>query len=207
MINKYEVTIMRTLTALLSAMVLGLTAAPMAAFAETSTETSSAEIQIGDVNADGIIDATDATLTLRYYTLMISEVEPADIPYYDTIVKYGNMNGDGVIDATDASIILRQYTEYASTTTDGDVNRDGVVDEIDAFLIFNCYGELIAETDFAEIPYYDNIVKYGDMNRDGFIDGIDTFKVLQIYEARTGEKFDFSGSIDVKKYLKEKGVI
>lgn len=109
---------MKKLTALLSAMALGLTVAPVVAFAETSTETFSAEIQIGDVNADGVIDASDATLTLRYYTLMISEVDFADIPYYDTIVKYGDVTGNGIVDAADAGIILRQYTEASSKSYD-----------------------------------------------------------------------------------------
>ncbi|MCM1008637.1 MAG: dockerin type I domain-containing protein [Ruminococcus flavefaciens] len=107
---------MKKLTAFLSALALGLTVAPMAAFAETENGQSSAEIQVGDVNADGRVDGVDATLTLRYYTLMISDVNPADIPYSDTIVEYGDMDGNGVVDGVDAAKILRQYTLNSSKT-------------------------------------------------------------------------------------------
>lgn len=107
---------MKKLTAFLSALALGLTAAPMATFAETSNDSVSAEIQVGDVNADGRVDATDAALTLRYYTLMIAYVDPADIPYSDTIVKYGDMDGNGMVDGVDATRILRQYVQNSSKT-------------------------------------------------------------------------------------------
>lgn len=107
---------MKKLTAFLSAMILGLTAAPTAAFAETSNDTVSSEIQVGDVNADGRIDATDAALTLRYYTLIMAYAVPADIPHSDTIVKYGDMDGNGMVDGVDATLILRQYTLNSSKT-------------------------------------------------------------------------------------------
>lgn len=107
---------MKKLTAFLSALALGLTVAPMAAFAETGNGTSSAEIQVGDVNADGRVDATDAAITLRYYTLMMAYVDPVDIPYSDTIVKYGDMDGNGMVDGVDATRILRQYVQNSSKT-------------------------------------------------------------------------------------------
>jgi hypothetical protein len=195
---------MKKLTALLSAIALGLTSAPATAFAESATEPVAPEIQMGDVDGNGRIDVCDATLTLRYYTQIMSEADTADILYYDNIVKYGDINGDGIIDCCDASVMLRKYTEYASTTTDGDVNLDGVVDITDACLILNCYSSLIEEKDFADIPYYDNIVKYGDMNDDGIINATDASLVGYIYEAKTGEKIGF---IDAEAYLKEKGII
>lgn len=195
---------MKKLTAFLSAMALGFTAAPMAAFAETSDDTVTAEIQMGDVNADGRIDGVDATLTLRYYTLMISDVDFADIPYSDTIVKYGDANGDGVVDGVDASWILRKYTEYLSESTEGDVNRDGVVDMTDACLILYGYTRLVVGDDVADIPYYDNIVKYGDMDGNGYVDHIDATIALQLYSQRIGEEPE---GVDVEEYLKDKGII
>lgn len=196
---------MKKLTAFLSAVALGLTAAPMAAFAEISNDTVSAEIQMGDVNADGRIDGVDATLTLRYYTLMISDVDFADIPYSDTIVKYGDANGDGVVDGVDAARLLRQYTKDLSESTKGDVNRDGVVDMTDACLILHSCTCLMSEKDAADIPYYDNIVKYGDMDGNGQIETIDATIVLQLYSQRTGEEIE--GSINVQEYLEDKGII
>lgn len=196
---------MKKLTAFLSALALGLTAAPMAAFAETSDDTVTAEIQMGDVNADGRIDATDAAITLRYYTLMIAYVDPADIPYSDTIAKYGDVDGNGFVDGVDAARILRQYTKDLSESTKGDVNRDGVVDMTDACLILHSCTCLMAEKDAADIPYYDNIVKYGDMDGNGQIETIDATIVLQLYSQRTGEEIE--GSINVQEYLKDKGII
>lgn len=195
---------MKKLTAFLSAVALGLTAAPMAAFAETSNDTVSAEIQVGDVDANGRIDGIDATLTLIYYTSMMSYVDPADIPYSDTIVKYGDVNGDGVVDGVDATMILRQYTEYLSESTEGDVNRDGVIDMTDACLILYSYTCLNAGKDVADIPYYDNIVKYGDMDGNGYVDHIDATIALQLYSQRIGEEPE---GVDVEEYLKDKGII
>ena len=206
MIN-WEVKNMKKLTAFLSAMALGLSVAPMAAFAETSNDTISVEIQMGDVNCDGRIDASDATLVLHCYTLMISDVDFADIPYYDNIMKYGDMTGNGYVDAADASIILKKYTEYASTTTDGDINLDGVVDVTDACLVLKYYSSSLAGYASADIPYYDNIVKSGDVNGDGFIDGSDASVILQIYEARTGDQDYFNDYKSVDEYLKDKGII
>lgn len=195
---------MKKLTAFLSALALGLTAAPMTAFAETSDDIAAAEIQMGDVNADGRIDAIDATLTLCYYTSMIAYIDPSDIPYSDTIIKYGDMNGDNMVDGVDATIILRQYTDSLSESTKGDVNRDGVLDMTDACLILYSYTCLIAEEDIADIPYYDNIVKYGDMNENGYIDPTDATIALQLYSQRIGEEPE---GVDVAEYLKDKGII
>lgn len=112
-------------------MALGLTAAPMTAFAETGNDTSLTEIQMGDVNADGRIDATDAAITLRYYTLMIAYVDPADIPYSDTIAKYGDVDGNGFVDGVDATQILRQYT-LNSSKTQADILKEAqdVIDQM-----------------------------------------------------------------------------
>ncbi len=195
---------MKKLTAFLSAIVLGLTAAPATAFAESSAEPIAPEIQMGDVNGDGYIDASDATLTLRYYTLMRSNADIADIPNYDNIVKYGDVNGDGVIDCSDASVILRKYTESLIANTDCDVNRDGVADLTDACLILHCYTCLMAGDDTANIPYYDNVVKYGDMNNDGIITAVDASYFALFYKLRTGEELE---SVVACEYLKEKGII
>ncbi|GEM_PF-1705895 len=194
---------MKKLTALLSAIVLGLTAAPATAFAESSVEPIAPEIQMGDVDGDGVIDALDATLTLRYYTLMRSNADIADIPYYDNIVKYGDINGDGVIDCSDSSVILRKYTEFLSTNTEGDVNLDGVVDPYDAALIMEYYvlwstftDEQIKSGEYEQIFWstgyeWKKLVKeYGDVNGNGSVDVADGSIILNRYMYRTGKSDD-----------------
>jgi hypothetical protein len=56
-------------------------------------------VQLGDVNADGIVDSADALLILRYSmnlgTLTAAQLSVADI------------NGDGVVDSADALLLLR----------------------------------------------------------------------------------------------------
>lgn len=179
---------MKKLTALLSAIVLGLTAAPAAVFAESS-ETITSEIQMGDVNGDGYIDASDATLVLRCYTLLLSEVDIADIPYYDNIVKYGDISGDGSIDCQDSSLILKKYVEYLNTDTNGDVNRDGVVDVHDAAEIFVWYhlastsGDSFLDTDY---EWKKQIMEYGDANCNGVVDVADASIVIYRYKYRMG---------------------
>ena len=52
---------------------------------------------LGDVNADGTINSTDATLVLRYASSIISEID----------TDAADVNADGTINSTDASLILR----------------------------------------------------------------------------------------------------
>ncbi|MBQ5782967.1 MAG: dockerin type I repeat-containing protein [Oscillospiraceae bacterium] len=52
---------------------------------------------LGDVNADGAINSTDATLVLRYASSLISEID----------TNAADVNADGTINSTDASLILR----------------------------------------------------------------------------------------------------
>lgn len=67
------------------------------------------EVQKGDVNCDGFIDAVDATLVLEAYA-----ANSTDKPAY--IGKtLGDYNGDGMVDAVDASLILAKYAELSTT--------------------------------------------------------------------------------------------
>ncbi|MDE6784363.1 MAG: hypothetical protein K2J26_03200 [Ruminococcus sp.] len=67
------------------------------------------EVQKGDVNCDGFIDAVDATLVLESYA-----ANSTDKPAY--IGKtLGDYNGDGMVDAVDASLILAKYAELSTT--------------------------------------------------------------------------------------------
>ena len=70
--------------------------------AEPTTETVDAGI-IGDVNGDGKVDVTDATL-LQQYLAEMAELSPAQLAVADT-------NGDGKIDVTDATAIQNYIAE------------------------------------------------------------------------------------------------
>ena len=55
---------------------------------------------VGDINRDGVVDAGDAGMILRYDAGLIT-LSPEQI-------QKGDMNNDGVVDAGDAGIILRK---------------------------------------------------------------------------------------------------
>ncbi|SFY06807.1 leucine-rich repeat protein [Ruminococcus sp. XPD3002] len=74
--------------------------------APTNTATES-----GDLNDDGKIDATDATLVLVNYSLLSTGEK---IQLTESQQKAADVNGDGKIDASDATMIL-QYYSYLST--------------------------------------------------------------------------------------------
>lgn len=57
----------------------------------------------GDANDDGVVDPSDASLVLQYYTDKISA---------DRLnLRVCDVNGDGFVDPSDASLILQYYTE------------------------------------------------------------------------------------------------
>lgn len=68
----------------------------------------------GDVNIDGIVDGSDATLTLSCYTELSSGTAENSISYYNMVKGYGDMDGDGVVSGIDAAEILRLYTGLSS---------------------------------------------------------------------------------------------
>lgn len=61
----------------------------------------------GDVNNDGVIDGTDATMVLRDFGL-----RSAYLPSYLNSIQQrsADVNEDGMIDGTDATLILRYYS-------------------------------------------------------------------------------------------------
>lgn len=71
---------------------------------------------LGDINNDGAIDPIDATLALREYTLissnMAGEMSPEEKAAAD-------VDGDGMVSPSDATIILRYYT-YVMSNGDKD---------------------------------------------------------------------------------------
>lgn len=65
------------------------------------------EEKIGDVNNDGKVDITDATLILKYYANSLAGI-PMDTS--DTFIKnYADVNDDRSIDISDATFVLKYY--------------------------------------------------------------------------------------------------
>ena len=68
----------------------------------------------GDVNMDGTIDISDATLVLNYYSNKGAGKEPVfsdDTSANEKIMLLADVNNDGIIDITDASLILTYYAK------------------------------------------------------------------------------------------------
>ena len=73
------------------------------------------QYKLGDVNQDGIVDAVDASMTLRYYAKLSAN---ADGGFTEAQKLAADVNKDGIIDAVDASKILGYYA-YLSTVKEG----------------------------------------------------------------------------------------
>ncbi len=67
------------------------------------------EVQKGDVNCDGLIDASDASLVLSAYVAIQSGSE------HYVNEDLSDYNSDGNIDASDASLILRYYSNIQTS--------------------------------------------------------------------------------------------
>ena len=62
---------------------------------------------LGDINGDGVIDGTDATLVLRAYG-QLSSYGNCGMPSLQRVAA--DVNSDGAIDGTDATIILKYFS-------------------------------------------------------------------------------------------------
>lgn len=72
---------------------------------------SSGSGSLGDVNSDGKIDSSDATMVLTHYNQLSTRQSGI---LNDTQKKNAELTGDGRIDSSDATVILRYYS-YVST--------------------------------------------------------------------------------------------
>lgn len=69
---------------------------------------------IADVNGDGIVTGSDATMVLYEYTKLSSD------PSYkvrESVMKYGDMNFDGILTGSDATMLLTYYTHLSSDSS------------------------------------------------------------------------------------------
>lgn len=71
-------------------------------------------VEKGDVNSDGIIDATDASFILDAYSTLSTT---NNTNYQNVFINedIADFNGDGHVDATDASMVLAKYAESSTT--------------------------------------------------------------------------------------------
>ncbi len=80
-------------------------------YSERTYISSDYTLELGDVNADGKVDATDASDVLVHY----SSVSTGGTGFLKkAIFDYSDFNGDSVIDSADASEILKLYADNAT---------------------------------------------------------------------------------------------
>ncbi len=104
--------IIKTLAAAVCGAVCLGTAAAFTSFA--------ADYILGDVNGDGLVDASDASAILAFYA-DASTKDEIDYYYdYYGISRTADMNKDGYVDASDASAVLNYYS-YVSTSTGDEI--------------------------------------------------------------------------------------
>ena len=87
---------------------LALTVSAMGALLARAAETYS----LGDCNRDGMVNASDATNVLQYYSVLSTGGEL----WADDKAKLADMDADGKVDSTDASYILGYYSAVSTGT-------------------------------------------------------------------------------------------
>lgn len=84
---------------------------PISDYAYDPNNSSKSEYMLGDVNGDGIISGSDATITLRAYTLLSSF---RDHGLSDAQFRAADADGNNIINGSDATMILNYYTLLSS---------------------------------------------------------------------------------------------
>ena len=105
---------MKTLMSFAAAAAVALSSAAVTAYGEASL------FMIGDIDGDGVVDATDASAVLSAYACTSAG---QDSPLYSYQTSAADLNGDNNVDAVDASLILSYYA-WASSADDGGIMTD-----------------------------------------------------------------------------------
>ncbi len=105
---------MKTLMSFAAAAAVALSSAAVTAYGEASL------FMIGDIDGDGVVDATDASAVLSAYACTSAG---QDSPLYSYQTSAADLNGDSAVDAVDASLILSYYA-WASATDEGGIRTD-----------------------------------------------------------------------------------
>ena len=99
----------KTLMSLAAAAAIAVSSVGISAYGEVGLYT------IGDINGDGMVDATDASGVLAAYACISAGQES---PLYSYQEPAADFNGDSRINAVDASLILSYYAWASSTDED-----------------------------------------------------------------------------------------
>ena len=137
---------------------------------EIKVSKDSAPLLKGDVNFDGIVDATDASLVMAEYARIQTGGSPT---FTDAQREAADMDNDGIIDMTDASAILQKYAE---SQTSGSGNRSEAIPAKEVTLYTN--GEIMV------IGLPSAVVE------NGFTVYIDSAEKLLYYVNSDGEKIN-----------------
>ncbi len=79
-------------------------------FSQTTTND-----MLGDVNGDGMVDSSDASLVLTEYALLSTGKNGT---FSESVKKLADLNKDGITDSSDASLILAYYAHVSTGGTD-----------------------------------------------------------------------------------------
>lgn len=98
----------------------------------------------GDINNDGTVDSSDASLILRYYTYLMNpdgtdytleqfleSENGGDVSSVVSVKGFGDINGDSAVDSADASVLLQYYT-YLMNPDGTDLSLDEFIKKSDA---------------------------------------------------------------------------
>ena len=77
------------------------------------------DILLGDIDGDGAVNSSDASLVLREYALIATGEAPTFSEAQNTAA---DVNGDNAVDSSDASVILAYYA-YTSTGGTGNISE------------------------------------------------------------------------------------
>jgi hypothetical protein len=143
-------------------LITGHDAAMVSLYDEGRCTLTDAQLALADVNADGVVDATDAG--------MIYDAQEYPL---------GDLDHDGYTTIADADLLLQYWTqEYYETEGDdaadfwaqnraaADIDCNGVVSYLDIRLILNAYAEVSAENSILEEGTY----HFADIDREELYD-------------------------------------
>lgn len=94
-----------------AAICAGASQLPLPDFEGENADIPSDGFMLGDVNTDGIVDSSDASLILTEYSAVSTNSESS---LTETQKKATDVNNDGNCDSSDASMVLSYYS-YVST--------------------------------------------------------------------------------------------
>ena len=88
-------------------------------FAVIGSDPELPKTELGDIDGDGAVNSSDASLVLREYALIATGEAPTFSEAQNTAA---DVNGDNAVDSSDASVILAYYA-YTSTGGTGDISE------------------------------------------------------------------------------------